>query len=338
MERTLRTIALILLIGGFASAALALDTVYLKDGSIVHGTIIEEVPNKSIKIETKDGNVFVYKMNSVSKITHSSAAQVEDQGDDQQVDQEETVAPPPKVHKKKKKAALSQTYESTDTAPAPIASDPHARFSKFALTVNCGVWAPYINTEFNDSLEAFTGTNAYDYFPGWFHGGMGLGWFTNNIALKWNFQFSYQPNNYQTDWYYGGYYAGTTEEDTAIISLGSEMELDLGLDSIINADNVTTVYVPLIGGFWAQEWDYYDSSGGSATFSNTTTDFGSGIGIRGFDSSNFLWDFQLVYRVCSRGNYLTDASGYMIPSADGSYIDANVSGLDLNFMVGFLFK
>jgi hypothetical protein len=165
-----------------------------------------------------------------------------------------------------------------------------------------------------------------------------LGWFTNNIGLKWSFQFSYQPNNYQTDWYYGGYYAGTTEEDTSIISLGSEVELDLGLDSVINADNVTTIYIPLIAGVWAQEWNYSDSAGDYEVFSNTTTDFGSGIGVRGFDSSNFLWDFQLVYRLCTRGNYLTDGSGYQIPDANGSYIDANVSGLDLNFMIGFLFK
>ncbi len=45
------------------------DVVYLKNGSIIHGTIVEEVPDKSIKIETHDGDVFVYQMNEIAKIT-----------------------------------------------------------------------------------------------------------------------------------------------------------------------------------------------------------------------------------------------------------------------------
>ena len=45
------------------------DVVYLKNGSVIHGMIIEQIPNVSIKIETKDGNIFVYKINEVSRIT-----------------------------------------------------------------------------------------------------------------------------------------------------------------------------------------------------------------------------------------------------------------------------
>jgi hypothetical protein len=282
-------------------------------------------------------------MKSVKRITHSAPAaeQSDEQDNDQQMDNSQTdesvqeqEAPAPPVHKKRKKAVLYNNY----TAPAPVANDPHARFSKFAFTLNAGAWAPYVNTEFNNALEAGTGTNSYDYLAGWFKAGVGIGWFTNNIGLKWNVQFSYQPNNYSTDWYWGGYYAGTTEEDTAIITVGSELEVDLGLDSVVNANNVTTIYVPLIAGVWAQEWTYADSSGYSDTFSNTTTDFGTGIGIRGFDESKFLWDLQLVYRLSTRGNYLTDGSGYAIPDGSGSWVDANVSGLDCNFTVGFLFQ
>jgi len=44
------------------------DVVYLKDGSIIKGTIIEQIPNVSIKIKTKDGNVFNYKMEQIEKI------------------------------------------------------------------------------------------------------------------------------------------------------------------------------------------------------------------------------------------------------------------------------
>lgn len=45
------------------------DVVYLKNGSIIRGIIIEQVPNKSIKIETVDRNVFVYQMDEIEKLT-----------------------------------------------------------------------------------------------------------------------------------------------------------------------------------------------------------------------------------------------------------------------------
>lgn len=310
-----------LMLGFMAAAPLwAEDVVYLKDGSVIHGTITEETPGKKIKIETKDGNVFVYKMKQIDRITHTKSADTastSDEGD-------ETAA----------------TASPVKAAPVftPEPSDPHARYSKFALTLNAGIWAPYVNKEFNDALEAGTGTDAYDYFPGWFKVGMGLGWFTNNIGLKWNIQLSYQPNNYTTDWYWGGYYVGTTEEDTSLTTIGSELEMDLGLDTVINSNNVTSVYLPLIGGVWAQSWDYSDSNGNTETFTGSTTSFGTGIGIRGFDKSKVLWDFQLVYRWAQRGNYLTDGSGSTIPDGKGGVIDANVTGLDLNFTIGFLFQ
>jgi len=45
------------------------DVLYLKNGSIIHGLIIEQVPNVSIKIQTKDRNVFVYTIDEILKIT-----------------------------------------------------------------------------------------------------------------------------------------------------------------------------------------------------------------------------------------------------------------------------
>ncbi len=45
------------------------DVVYLKNGSIIHGIIFEQIPNVSIKIQTKDGNIFVYKTEDIMKIT-----------------------------------------------------------------------------------------------------------------------------------------------------------------------------------------------------------------------------------------------------------------------------
>lgn len=45
------------------------DVVYLKNGSIVRGIVIEQVPNTSIKIRTADGSVFACNMNEVEKLT-----------------------------------------------------------------------------------------------------------------------------------------------------------------------------------------------------------------------------------------------------------------------------
>lgn len=45
------------------------DVVYLKNGGIIRGVIIEQVPNKSIKIETADRSVFVYQMDEIEKLT-----------------------------------------------------------------------------------------------------------------------------------------------------------------------------------------------------------------------------------------------------------------------------
>ncbi|HJT25114.1 MAG TPA: dihydroxy-acid dehydratase, partial [bacterium] len=272
--------------------------------------------------ETKDGNVFVYKMKAIKKITHS-ASQVqqptEDQTNHQQTNTEQTNTQP------------------TNWTPV-VDTDPNAKFSKFGLLLNAGFWAPGVISKFNNELEAGTGSTSYDYIPGWVKAGMGLGWFTNGFGLKWDFQFSLEPNNYQTDWYYGGYYAGTTEEDTFLFFAGTELEADLDFDSVVNKNNVTSLYVPVIVGIWDVEWNYSDSAGNTEDFSNTTTDFGTGIGFRGFDSGNFLWDIQCVYRFNSKGNYLTDASGYRIPDGNGSYIDAEKKKLELHVSAAELKK
>lgn len=44
------------------------DVVYLKNGSIIRGVIIEQIPNKSIRIETADNSIFVYQMDEIEKM------------------------------------------------------------------------------------------------------------------------------------------------------------------------------------------------------------------------------------------------------------------------------
>ncbi|MFM1875591.1 MAG: hypothetical protein RL266_1328 [Bacteroidota bacterium] len=45
------------------------DVIYLKNGSIYKGVIIEAVPNVSYKIKSRDGNVFAVKLDEIEKIT-----------------------------------------------------------------------------------------------------------------------------------------------------------------------------------------------------------------------------------------------------------------------------
>lgn len=44
------------------------DVVYLKNGSVIRGVIIEQIPNKNIKIETADKNIFVFQIDEIEKL------------------------------------------------------------------------------------------------------------------------------------------------------------------------------------------------------------------------------------------------------------------------------
>ena len=68
----------ILMIGCFMAIGLlteaeaqqfAEDVVYLKNGSVVRGIIVEQIPNETLKIRTQGGSEFVFKMSEVLKIT-----------------------------------------------------------------------------------------------------------------------------------------------------------------------------------------------------------------------------------------------------------------------------
>jgi hypothetical protein len=45
------------------------DIVYLKNGSIIRGIIVEQIPNSSITIETTEGNIFILRMEEIESLT-----------------------------------------------------------------------------------------------------------------------------------------------------------------------------------------------------------------------------------------------------------------------------
>jgi len=58
----------ITLICVYAQEQILQDVVYLKNGSVLKGQIIEQIPGEIIKLQTKDGNLFVFQVDEVEKI------------------------------------------------------------------------------------------------------------------------------------------------------------------------------------------------------------------------------------------------------------------------------
>ena len=48
------------------------DVIHLKNGGLIRGTIIEEVVGKSLKIKTRDGNVFFYTMDEIAEMSRET--------------------------------------------------------------------------------------------------------------------------------------------------------------------------------------------------------------------------------------------------------------------------
>lgn len=65
-------VSALILIVGIAAAQQMVDVVYLKNGGVIHGLIIEHVPNESIKIKTVGANIFVFTMGEIEKIKKAS--------------------------------------------------------------------------------------------------------------------------------------------------------------------------------------------------------------------------------------------------------------------------
>lgn len=58
----------LLLFAAMQITSFAKENVYLKNGSMIKGEIVEFVPNQSIKVETSDGSIFVCKYDEIEKI------------------------------------------------------------------------------------------------------------------------------------------------------------------------------------------------------------------------------------------------------------------------------
>ncbi len=62
-------VLMVFFMGTIAMGQKLQEVVYLKNGSVIRGVIIEQIPNVSLKVQTADGSIFAYKMEEVEKIT-----------------------------------------------------------------------------------------------------------------------------------------------------------------------------------------------------------------------------------------------------------------------------
>ena len=69
MKKVLLLLFMLVGISMYCAAQNYTEVVYLKNGSVIKGTIIEQVPNVSLKIKTGDGSLIICKMDEVDKIT-----------------------------------------------------------------------------------------------------------------------------------------------------------------------------------------------------------------------------------------------------------------------------
>lgn len=74
----------VLIMAAAANAQNLQDVVYLTNGSIIRGTLIEQVPN--VKIRATDGSVWVFKQEEIDKITSEPAESQQTHYDERQYD------------------------------------------------------------------------------------------------------------------------------------------------------------------------------------------------------------------------------------------------------------
>lgn len=76
-----KILVLFILLLGFSTYSIAqnyTEVVHLKNGNIIKGVIVEQVPNVSLKIKTADGSLFVYSLSEVEKITKEEIVRTKD--------------------------------------------------------------------------------------------------------------------------------------------------------------------------------------------------------------------------------------------------------------------
>ena len=145
-KKRLLFLLLILITGAVKAQSTDQDVVYLKNGGIIRGSIIEMIPDKYVKIETFGQNVFVYPVNEIEKCV-----------------------------KEPRKASIVQaqtseiTGENSDLRSADTNTAKHGYFGTFEFGM--GITGGYMSGPLRTKLSII---NGYRFNP-YIAAGMGIG-------------------------------------------------------------------------------------------------------------------------------------------------------------------
>ena len=308
MKRFLTLLAFILIGSGMIPAlaqnTAQQDVIYLKNGAVFHGKALNVTPD-TIQFQNNAGDINTYPMADVVKL------------------QKAKVQPAPTMKPTPAPSATAVKAANTNKPLAPsYRGNSNIKFKKSALVLNLGGWGPGIITEINSD---FPSGSTYDYGSVMPMGGIGFDFLTNGFGLKLNFNYSYESNNVS-----GSAFGHSGTIPTWLAIGGLELEGDFGLDDVQSPNDVMTFYLPVIVGAY-----YFDLNLDGYDWTNATTDFGLGVGLRTFTRDKFLLDLSVVYRWYYRGNYLQYNGTGSLPTGLGHAMDANMSGVGLNLGIGF---
>lgn len=76
MKKVLLFLVLLISFSTYINAQSYTEVVYLKNGSVIKGVIIEQIPNVSLKVKTADGSLIICNMSEVEKITKEESSHV----------------------------------------------------------------------------------------------------------------------------------------------------------------------------------------------------------------------------------------------------------------------
>ena len=144
------------------------EVVYLKDGSIIRGLIIEQRPNDYLKVRTSNGNVYTLRMNEVDRITKETV------GTNSQNQRQQSANTQRSTSTQSSSAYRQNTYANHSSFP----SKGYKGFIDlgFSFGINDDNW-DYRNHKFE-----FSTSHGYLFNPHLFVGlGIGINYYVDNL-------------------------------------------------------------------------------------------------------------------------------------------------------------
>lgn len=195
MKKALLIVCAIVCSVFYVSAQQYQDVIYLKNGSVVRGVILEQIPGKSIKLATDNGSQFIFPIYEVEKMSKELAnqpQQAQPQPQYQQPQPQYQPAPAPKAPKAPKKsgkvsykgevnlgfafAGNKINWETETNTTAISGSETTKSYSYSGPSSRCA----HENTVFSRPLfETVHGAQIGDYF--FVGAGLGLHYFCGKL-------------------------------------------------------------------------------------------------------------------------------------------------------------